>query len=134
MNLKYKQWIDGIIGRALASVNVVLVRGVGLMLRRNHSIEKAPANILVIKMLGIGSVLMAMDSLYSLKLKYPNSRFILMSGKGVAAGIAQSQYLVMIAGVGSSKPEVDYLVTASGDSVSVSVVTWTGSPHTAYPT
>jgi len=88
MNLKYKQWIDGIIGRALASVNVVLVRGVGLMLRRNHSIEKAPANILVIKMLGIGSVLMAMDSLYSLKLKYPNSRFILMSGKGVAAGIA----------------------------------------------
>lgn len=53
---------------------------------------------------------------------------------GVAAGIAQSQYLVMIAGVGSSKPEIDYLVTASGDSVSVSVVTWTGSPHTAYPT
>lgn len=53
---------------------------------------------------------------------------------GAAAGIAQSQYLVMIAGVGSSKPEIDYKVTASGDAVSVSVVTWTGVPHTAYPT
>jgi ADP-heptose:LPS heptosyltransferase len=88
MNLKYKQWIDGFIGRALASVNVVLVRGVGLVLRRNHSIEKAPDHILVIKMLGIGSVLMAMDSLHSLKLKYPGARFVLMCGKGVAAGIA----------------------------------------------
>lgn len=53
---------------------------------------------------------------------------------GNAAGIAQSQYLVMTAGVGSSKPEIDYLVTSSSDAVSVSVVTWTGVPHTAYPT
>ena len=53
---------------------------------------------------------------------------------GQVAGIAQSQYLVMIAGVGSSKPEIDYEVTASGDSVSVSVVTWTGAAHNAYPT
>ena len=53
---------------------------------------------------------------------------------GLSAGIAQSQYLVMFAGVGSSKPEIDYKVTASGDAVSVSVVTWTGVPHTAYPT
>lgn len=52
---------------------------------------------------------------------------------GIAAGIAQSQYLVMIAGVGSSKPEIDYLVTSSSDSVSVSVVTWTGVSNTAYP-
>jgi hypothetical protein len=52
---------------------------------------------------------------------------------GVAAGIAQSQYLVMIAGVGSSKPEIDYLVTSSSDAVSVSVVTWTGVSNTAYP-
>jgi hypothetical protein len=52
---------------------------------------------------------------------------------GVAAGIAQSQYLVMIAGVGSSKPEIDYFVTSSSDAVSVSVVTWTGVSNTAYP-
>jgi hypothetical protein len=52
---------------------------------------------------------------------------------GNAAGIAQTQYIQVIAGVGSSKPEIDYLVTSSSDSVSVSVVAWTGVSNTAYP-
>ncbi len=52
---------------------------------------------------------------------------------GVTAGIAQSQYLTMFAGVGSSKPEIDYLVTASGDAVSVSVIEWAGVSNSAYP-
>lgn len=52
---------------------------------------------------------------------------------GAAAGIAQSQYVQVIAGVGASKPEIDYLVTSSSDSVNVSVVAWTGVSNTAYP-
>lgn len=52
---------------------------------------------------------------------------------GAAAGIAQSQYLVMIAGVGASKPEIDYLVTSGSDAVSVSVASWGGVSNTAYP-
>jgi hypothetical protein len=52
---------------------------------------------------------------------------------GDQAKIAQSQYIEMIAGVGSSKPEIDYLVTSASDSVSVSVVAWTGVSNTAYP-
>lgn len=52
---------------------------------------------------------------------------------GVSAGIAQSQYLVVTAGVGSSKPEIDYYVTSSSDAVSVSVVTWRGVSNSAYP-
>ncbi len=52
---------------------------------------------------------------------------------GAVAGVAQTQYLTMIAGVGSSKPEIDYLVSVSGDAVSVSVVAWTGVSNTAYP-
>jgi hypothetical protein len=52
---------------------------------------------------------------------------------GQAAGIAQTQYITVIAGVGSSKPEIDYLVTASGDSVSVSVAEWIGVSNSAYP-
>lgn len=52
---------------------------------------------------------------------------------GVAAGIAQTQYLVMIAGVGSSKPEIDYLVTSGSDAVSVSVASWAGVSNSAYP-
>lgn len=53
---------------------------------------------------------------------------------GLVAGVAQTQYLQLVLGVGSSKPEFDYLVTASGDSLSVSVVGWIGAPHVAYPT
>ena len=52
---------------------------------------------------------------------------------GVTAGIAQSQYIQMIAGVGSSKPEIDYLVSVSGDAVSVSVIEWAGVSNSAYP-
>jgi hypothetical protein len=52
---------------------------------------------------------------------------------GISAGIAQTQYIQVIAGVGSSKPEIDYLVSVSGDAVSVSVVSWTGVSNTAYP-
>ncbi len=52
---------------------------------------------------------------------------------GIAAGIAQTQYLTMVAGVGSSKPEIDYKVTSTADAVSVSVVAWTGVSNTAYP-
>lgn len=52
---------------------------------------------------------------------------------GITAGMAQSQYLQMIAGVGSSKPEIDYKVTSGSDAVSVSVVEWAGVSNTAYP-
>lgn len=92
MNLRFKQWIDGKIGRALAAINVVLVRGIGLILRRDHSLKEAPENILVIKMLGLGSILMAMDSLHALRLKYPKAKLILMTGKGVAPGIEPLQF------------------------------------------
>jgi hypothetical protein len=52
---------------------------------------------------------------------------------GVAAGIAQTQYIQVIAGVGSSKPEIDYLVSTSSDSVNVSVAAWGGVSNSAYP-
>lgn len=54
---------------------------------------------------------------------------------GQVAGVAQTQYIQIIAGVnGSSHTSFDYLVTSASDSVSVSVVGWYGAPHTAYPT
>lgn len=52
---------------------------------------------------------------------------------GAAAGIAQTQYVQVIAGVGSSKPEIDYKVTSGSDTVSVSVAAWIGVSNTAYP-
>jgi len=52
---------------------------------------------------------------------------------GATAGIAQSQYIQVIAGVGSSKPEIDYKVTSGSDSATVLVAGWTGVSNTAYP-
>lgn len=52
---------------------------------------------------------------------------------GVTAGIAQSQYIQVIAGVGSSVPEIDYKVTSSSDAVTVAVVEWAGVSNSAYP-
>ena len=52
---------------------------------------------------------------------------------GITAGFAQSQYIQVIAGVGSSKPEIDYKVTSGSDAVSVTVVEWVGVSNSAYP-
>lgn len=52
---------------------------------------------------------------------------------GVAAGVAQTQYVQVIAGVGSSKPEIDYKVTSGSDAVTVQVASWIGVSNTAYP-
>jgi hypothetical protein len=53
---------------------------------------------------------------------------------GLVAGVAQTQYIQIIAGInGTPHTSFDYLVTSASDSVSVSVVGWYGTPHTAYP-
>lgn len=52
---------------------------------------------------------------------------------GITAGIAQSQYIQVIAGVGSSKPEIDYKLTSASDAVTVAVAEWGGVSNTAYP-
>jgi hypothetical protein len=52
---------------------------------------------------------------------------------GLVAGVAQTQYIQMIAGVGSSKPEIDYKLTSGSDALSVSVVEWAGVSNSAYP-
>ena len=92
MNLKLKQFIDVYVGKVLLLINLVLVRGLGLILNRNHTIDKkAPKHILVVKILGLGSVIMASDALYSLRKKYPETKFILLCGKGVELGIKPTQ-------------------------------------------
>jgi len=52
---------------------------------------------------------------------------------GTSAGVAQTQYIQVIAGVGSSKPEIDYVVTSGSDAVTVAVSQWIGVSNTAYP-
>lgn len=87
MNLKLKQFIDVYIGRVLLGINLVLVRGLGLLLNRNHQLDKHPQHIVIIKILGLGSIIMASDAIYSMQKHYPNTKFTLLCSKGVAKGI-----------------------------------------------
>ena len=52
---------------------------------------------------------------------------------GLVAGVAQTQYIQVIAGVGSSKPEIDYKLTSGSDALTCTVVAWTGVSNSAYP-
>lgn len=52
----------------------------------------------------------------------------------VSAGVAQTQYISVICGVDSTPyTSIDYLVSSSSDSLTVSVVGYTALPLTAYP-
>lgn len=52
---------------------------------------------------------------------------------GIQAGFAQNQYIQVIAGVNSTVPAIDYLVTSSSDALTLQVVEWVGVSNTAYP-
>lgn len=87
MKVHAKQVIDGLLGSLLVFFNLMLARPLGLILRRDHTLRKNPDHIVVIKMLGLGSLLLASDALISLKKRYPSAKLILICGKGVAPGI-----------------------------------------------
>jgi ADP-heptose:LPS heptosyltransferase len=88
MNLRVKQWLDKYPGGMLVILHVWLVRMLGVLLKRNHTLQREPETILIIKILGLGSVLMAADALSSLKKRYPNAKLVLLTSVKVAPGIA----------------------------------------------
>lgn len=52
---------------------------------------------------------------------------------GIAAGVAQTQFIQVYCGVGAGLPEIDYKVTSASDSVNVSVTGYTYIPTTFVP-
>ncbi|MES2618532.1 MAG: glycosyltransferase family 9 protein [Bacteroidota bacterium] len=91
MQLHLKQQIDNLIGGALVAVHLFPVRVLGKILRIDHRLAKPPKHIIVIKMLGLGSLILAGDALLALKKKYPETQFILIGGKALkeSAGLLQ---------------------------------------------
>ncbi len=83
MQLKIKQRIDNLIGGSLVAIHLLPVRVLGKLLRINHRLDKAPKHIIVIKMLGLGSLILAGDALLALKKKYPTTEFILIGGRAL---------------------------------------------------
>ncbi|MBX3101045.1 MAG: hypothetical protein KF690_00895 [Bacteroidetes bacterium] len=88
MQLQTKRRLDAVLSRWLIGLHSVLARGLGAVLRRNHTLEPAPRHILFIKILGLGSVFMAADGIAALRRQYPHTRFILLCGSGLKAGLA----------------------------------------------
>jgi len=87
MTLRHKQKLDKHLGNFLIAINLVAAKTLGFLLKRNHSLHPAPQNILFIKIMGIGSVLMAADGIVAIKEKYPDAKLILLANSSVISGI-----------------------------------------------
>jgi len=87
VTLRYKQQLDKWLGNFLIAFNLIAAKTVGFLLRRNHSLQPAPRSILFIKIMGIGSVLMAADAVLAIKEKYPHAKLILLANRSVLQGI-----------------------------------------------
>jgi len=86
LNLKAKQFIDTFIGMPLVYINALMASILGFLCHRDHSLTNPPSTIIFIKLLGFGSILLASDSIYSIKRKYPNARIILICSSGILEG------------------------------------------------
>ena len=119
MKVQVKQVIDGVLGSFLVFLNLLLARPLGLLLRRDHTLRNDPDTIVVIKMLGLGSLLLASDALLSLKKRYPNAKLILICGKGVAPGIIPTKLFDEVWGTDDKN-----IFTLAKTSIAILTKTW----------
>jgi ADP-heptose:LPS heptosyltransferase len=87
MKLKLKQQIDLFFGYLFIVLNIIPAKILGMLLKRNHQVDNSPDVIVFIKMLGLGSVFMALDSIQSIKKRHANTKVVLICGRGVKPGV-----------------------------------------------
>jgi ADP-heptose:LPS heptosyltransferase len=83
--------LDKYIGYCLIVLLLPVTRLLGILLRRNHRLQKTPQHILFIKLLGLGSLVVASGSIQAMRQKYPHARFILLTDSNIADGIEPFQ-------------------------------------------
>ena len=88
MTFQTKRRIDYWLGGLLLAVLFVPVRLLGLALRRNHTLVQR-RGCAVIKLVGAGSLFLAMPSLQAIRGKFPAGKFILI-GTPAVTGFARS--------------------------------------------
>ena len=71
----------------LIAAFIPVTRLLGMVLRRHHGIDKAPGQILFIKLMGLGSLVVASDAVKAMQQRYPATKFILLTEENIAAGI-----------------------------------------------
>jgi ADP-heptose:LPS heptosyltransferase len=82
MRFRTKQTIDFWLGGLLLLLLFLPVRGLGLLLRRDHSLSPR-RGCAVIKMVGAGSLFLATPSLQAIRGKFPDGGFFLVGTKAV---------------------------------------------------
>lgn len=88
MQIRRKQAIDWYAGYLLIGLLLPFARLLGILLRRDHSVQKAPKRIVMIKLLGLGSLIVASDAIRAIRVRFPGVRLILLTDSNLAAGIA----------------------------------------------
>ena len=83
MRIEAKQRLDRTLGSCLLLLLRPLVRAMGLLLRRDHA-PTAQGEIVVIKMVGGGSLILALPSLVGIRRRYPDLPLTLVCGRAVA--------------------------------------------------
>jgi ADP-heptose:LPS heptosyltransferase len=78
MNLDIKKYLDFWVGNLLLFFLKPIVRGLGKILKRNHS-PIPQGEIAFIKLLGGGSLVIALPALLAIKKKYPQNRLLLIT-------------------------------------------------------
>lgn len=87
MQLPANRKLDKYIGYCLIVLLLPVTRLLGILLRRNHRLQQPPQHILFIKLLGLGSLVVASGSIQAMRQKYPHARFILLTDSNIADGI-----------------------------------------------
>jgi len=87
VTLRYKQQLDKYLGNFLIAFNLAAAKTLGFLWRRNHSLQPSPLHIIFIKIMGIGSILMAADAVLAIKEKYPDAKLILLANRAAINGI-----------------------------------------------
>lgn len=80
--------LDKYLGYCLVALLLPATRLLGMLLRRNKRAHPPAQNILFIKLLGLGSLIVAAEAITAMRAKLPCARFILLTDSNISKGIA----------------------------------------------
>jgi ADP-heptose:LPS heptosyltransferase len=83
--------LDKYLGYCLIGMLLPVTRLLGIVMRRDHTLQQPPKHLLFIKLLGLGSLVVASGSIQAMRQKLPNTRFILLTDNNIASGIEPFQ-------------------------------------------
>ncbi|HEV2354896.1 MAG TPA: glycosyltransferase family 9 protein [Puia sp.] len=109
MQIRRKQTVDWYAGYLLIALLLPFARLLGVLFRRDHSIDRPPRRIVFIKVLGLGSLILASDAVTAMRSRFPQARTILLTDSNLSAGIAPLGLFDEVVGVDTDSPAATLL-------------------------